>query len=73
MPEAPGTEESAFLAFTLLDDLLKMLRERGVLSPDDVTCLLETATNRLSKQPRAVAQRSAGFIRNTMLPEYQIK
>ncbi len=73
MTEAPGTGEAAFLAFTLLDDLLKMLRERGVLTSDDVISLLETAEGRLSQQPRAVAQSGARFIRDTMLPEHKIK
>ncbi len=39
MTKAPGTEDSAFLAFTLLDDLLHMLRKKGVLTADDVASL----------------------------------
>ncbi len=73
MTNAPGTEESAFLAFTLLNDLLHMLRKKGVLTADDVASLLESAADRFSKDPRAVAKRNVGFIRDSMIPEHKLR
>ena len=66
---SPGAEEAALLALTLFNDLLGLLRQRGVLSPDDTTGLLEAAANRLSQSPNAFSKRGAVFIRKAMLPE----
>lgn len=68
---SPGAEEAALLALTLFDDLLGLLRERGVLTPHDITSLLKSAAHRLSESPNALAKRGARFIRNAMLPEHQ--
>ena len=64
----PGADEGVFLALTLFDDLLRLFRQKGILSADDVTGLLETAANRLGQDPNALAKRSARFIRDAMLP-----
>ncbi len=71
MTNAPGTEDSAFLAFTLLNDLLHMLREKGVLTTDDVTSLLESTADRLGKDPRFISKRSVELIRDSMIPEHK--
>ncbi len=71
MTKAPGTDESSFLAFTLLDDLLHMLRKKGVLATDDVTSLLESTADRLGKDPRFFAKRSVDLIRDSMIPEHK--
>ena len=72
MTETPGTPESALIAFTLVNDLLDMLREKGILTTDDVTSLLEAAADRLGKDPGFIAQRGAGFIRDSMLPKPKV-
>lgn len=68
---SPGAEEGALLALTLFSDLLGLLRQKGVLSADDVTGLLETAAHNLSQSPNAFAKRGARFIGNAMLPEHK--
>ena len=73
MPKSPGTENAAFIAFSLVNDLLHMLRERGILSADDITGLLKSTADRLSEDPSAVAKRSARFISNSILPEHKIE
>ena len=62
--KSPGTEEAALLALTLINDLLGLLRDKGMLSADDVTSLLETTADSLSKNPSAFAKRGAGFRKN---------
>ncbi len=66
----PGAKEGSLLALTLFNDLLGLLREKGVLSSDDVTGLLESAADGLSESPNALAKRGARFIRDTILPEH---
>ena len=68
---SPGAEEAALLALALFDDLLGLLRERGVLTLHDTTGLLKTAAHRLSESPDALSKRGARFIRDAMLPEHQ--
>ena len=65
-------QEGAFLALTLFNDLLSLLREKGVLSADDVTGLLESAAHSLSKSPNALAKRGARFVSDTILPEHKL-
>ncbi len=67
---SPGAEEAALLALALFDELLGLLRQRGILTSDDVTGLLESAADRLSESPNALAKRGARFIRDTILPEH---
>jgi len=69
--DSPGAEEAALLALALFNDLLGLLRNRGVLTPDDTTGLLEAAANRLGQSPNALAKRGATFVRKAMLPEHQ--
>lgn len=64
----PGSEEAGFLALVLIRDLLGLLRQKGALSADDVTGLLETTANNLSQSPNALAKRGARFIHEAMLP-----
>jgi hypothetical protein len=73
MTNAPGTEDAAYLAFTLLDDLLKLLVRKGVITNAECVALLDEAANNGSKQTRAIAKRTAGFIRDTMIPEHNVK
>lgn len=67
----PGPDEASLLALTLFDDLLRLLRKKGVLSPDEVTGLLEAAAHRLSQNPNALAKRGGRFIRDAMLPVHE--
>ena len=67
--KTPGAEEGAILALALFNDLLGLLREKGVLSPDEITGLLESAAHSLSQSKNAIAKRGARFIRDAMLPE----
>ena len=64
---SPGAEEAGLLALELLDDLFSLLRQRGVLSPDDIAALLEGTANRLSQSPNAFSKRGSKFIRDAML------
>lgn len=65
----PGADEASYLALKLISDLLGLLREKGVLSADDVTGFLESTARDLSQSPSALAKRGARFINNTMLPK----
>jgi len=69
----PGSSEASYLSLALIDQLFDLLRERGVLSPDDIAGLLISAADRLGQNPSALAKRSAVFIRETMLPVHQVK
>ena len=66
---SPGAEEGTVLALALFNDLLGLLRQKGILTPDDITGLLEAAAHRLSQSPSAFAKRGARFIDKAMLPE----
>ena len=66
----PGAEEGAFLALALFNDLLGLLGEKGVLSPDEITGLLESTAHSLSQNKNAFAKRGAWFIRDAILPEH---
>lgn len=67
----PGAEEASLLALSLFDDLLRLLRKKGVLTPDEVTGLLESAAHRLSQSPSALAKGGARFVRDAMLPVHE--
>lgn len=68
---SPGSEEAALLALALFNDLLGLLRQKGILSADDVTGLLELSAHRLSQSPNAFAKRGSRFIGDAMLPEHK--
>ena len=65
-----GAEEGAILALVLFNDLLGLLKKKGVLSPDEITGLLESAEHGLSQSKNAFAKRGARFIRDAILPEH---
>ena len=68
--KTPGAEEGAILALALFNDLLGLLEEKGVLSPDEITGLLESAAHGLGQSKYATAKRGARFIRDAILPEH---
>jgi len=72
MPDVPGTEDAAYLSFSLLNRLLKSLVVKGILTPEELIALLEEFASDLSQDRRAVAQRSVGYVRNTMIPEHKL-
>ncbi len=66
----PCAEEGAILALALFNDLLGLLRKKGVLSPDEITGLLESAAHGLGQSKNAIAKRGARFMRDAILPEH---
>ena len=68
--KTPGAEEGAILALALFNELLGLLREKEVLSPDEITGLLESTAHSLSQSKNALAMRGARFIHDTILPEH---
>ena len=65
---SPGSEEAALLALVLFNDLLDLLRKKGVLTPDDTVGLLKAAADNLGQSPNALAKRGARFISDAMIP-----
>jgi hypothetical protein len=72
MAEYPGTENAAYLSFRLLNSLIDLLRAKGTLNDAEVVALLEKMADDASKDYRAVGQRNAGYVRDTMIPEHKI-
>jgi hypothetical protein len=72
MADPPGSEDAAYLGFRLVDRLLDLLKTKGIVSPAEIVTLLEQLANDLSQDTRAVAQRSVGYVRNTMIPEHKV-
>ena len=68
--KSPGAEEGAILALVLFNDLLGLLGEKGVLSPDEIIGLLESTEHSLSQSKNAIAKRGARFMRDAILPEH---
>jgi hypothetical protein len=73
MASPPGSEDAAHLSFRLIDRLLNLLRAKGLITSAEIVTLLDELATDLSKDTRAVAQRSVGYVRNTMIPEHKIR
>ena len=69
---SPGATESGLLALVLVNEILCLLREREILTADNVVHLLDTTAHELEGSPSAYARRGAQFLREAMLPEHEI-
>lgn len=67
--QPPGTEDSAFFAFAVLDELLRTLIDKGVLSKSDTVGLLNRTVASIKDSRRT---QTTGFISlaEKMIGEY---
>jgi len=72
MTEAPGTTDAAFLAFVLIEELIKSLRSSGALTEPAVAGIFNAAIERLEHDTRALAKPGAVILRK-MLTEQGLK
>ncbi len=72
MTEAPGTDEAAFLAFAIVDELINKLIAKGVLTQADTLAMLDSLVDRLGEEPRALAKPGAEFLRK-MIAERKLE
>lgn len=71
MTDTLGTEDRAYLGFRIANRLLHLLVKRNVITAAEGVALLEEIADDLSQDRRAVAQRSVGYLRDTLIPEHQ--
>ena len=71
MPEFPGTENAAYLAFRILDRLADLLIRKGIISGAEMVSLLDELAKDMSKDRSALAQRNIGYVRDTLIREHQ--
>ena len=69
---SPGAEEAGLLALELFNDLLGILRHKGILNSNEVVFLLETTAHRLAKSPNELAKHGSRFINTVMLPHQHV-
>ena len=72
MTDAPGTNEAAYLSFMLVDELIRMLVDKGIITNDDVSTLLETLLKSVKQDRRTLSQSSA-IIVGKMIAERNLK
>jgi hypothetical protein len=63
----PGGSEAAYLGFALVDALVDLLVEKGVIARQDVTAMLTALAKRCGESGQHFGKRSAEFITGTML------
>jgi hypothetical protein len=68
MTAAPGTDTAAYLGYTLLEHLIKLLISKGVITDAERVTLLNQAIDDIGKQPRSIGKLAIDHIKNTMLP-----
>jgi hypothetical protein len=61
-----GGTEPGYMALGIVDTLLDLMIERGVFSREDITGLLISAADRLSKENNFMGNRAAQAIRDGM-------
>jgi hypothetical protein len=66
---APDAEDSAVLALVLINNLLRLLKEKGIVDAGELVDFLEKTAVQLDGSQSAPGLRGAKFIRSTMLKE----
>jgi hypothetical protein len=67
MQEFPGTREAGNIGFALVDELLRTLVARSIISEDDVTAMLKAAADRMIASRKSDAMAAGTQIRDRML------
>lgn len=63
MPDAPGTEPAAYLAFLMVDELLSILIANERIQKSEAAALFENLERRLNKSNKAVAREAKEIAR----------
>lgn len=66
VPLPNNGEETAYLAFAMIDELVDFLVNTNRITGDDRTALLQSVSVRLSKGGSRASQRASEFIANRM-------
>ena len=66
--DIPGGSEPGYLAFALVDDLIDLLIQKGVLTNADRSVMLRACATRLSQNGNPMGQRCAQFITERVKP-----
>jgi hypothetical protein len=61
-PMPPNSDEAAYAAFAMFDELIGLLVEKKLINDDEVKELLERAAKRLSKENNFEANRASKFL-----------
>ena len=58
-----NADEAGYVSFALIDALVDLLINRGIITPQDCATILETAAAHLQVAPNNASARSAEFVR----------
>ena len=61
-----NSEEAAYIAFAIVDELIWLLVNRGIIDASAIDLMLETVAVRLSQGSHVGGQRAAKFVANRM-------
>ena len=67
MSEFPATKDAANIGFALLDELVRTLVAKGILSESEVVSMLDAAAERMTASKKSDASISAAYIRDRIL------
>ena len=59
LPPDPGRDESAFIGYAIIDALLDLLIDKGVVTRSEVSVLLRTVVDTLGKKGEFMGKRAA--------------
>jgi hypothetical protein len=62
VPTPPNSDETAYAAFAIIDELIALLVEKNLINHDEVKELLEQAGKRLSNENNFEANRTSKFL-----------
>jgi hypothetical protein len=68
-----NADEAGYVSFALIDALVDLLINRGIITPRDCVTILETAATHLQVTPNNVSARSAEFVRRILLDKKELE